>query len=236
MTVSVARTATPITAPVVPLMPLGRSTLRTGAPLALMASMMSCGSPLTGRLRPAPNSASMISAGAPMAPSHAGQHRAFPAARGERRIALQGVPLAQQDDGDAAAARHEFGRRDKTIAAIVAAPGDDEDRALLDEVHGRLRHRLPGPQHQSEARRASGDCQPVGMLHLGGRENFHAQFRPKAPHPEALLLARAQRMADDCMQIGLFAYSVSFAMFEPSPMVHRRAHFNGLITFQNQPF
>src|SRR5882672_5335765 len=38
-----------------------------GAPLALIASIMSCGSPFTDRLRPAPNSASIISAGLPIA-------------------------------------------------------------------------------------------------------------------------------------------------------------------------
>ena len=53
--------------PVVPLMPLGRSTASTGAPLALIASIISCGSPLTGRFSPAPNSASTISAGLPIA-------------------------------------------------------------------------------------------------------------------------------------------------------------------------
>ena len=67
MTVSVARIATPITAPLVPFTPLGRSMLSTGAPLALIASIISCGSPLTGRFRPAPNSASTISAGLPIA-------------------------------------------------------------------------------------------------------------------------------------------------------------------------
>ena len=67
VTVSVARTAMPITAPVEPLTPLGRSTLRMGAPLALIASIISNGSPFTGRLSPAPNNASMISAGRPIA-------------------------------------------------------------------------------------------------------------------------------------------------------------------------
>ena len=104
------------------------------------------------------------------------QHRALPAARGECCVALQGVAIAQQDDGDLAAARHQFGRRDKTIAAIVAAPGDDEDRTLLHEVHGSLRHRLAGPQHQREARRAAGYREAVGVLHFSRRENFHAQI------------------------------------------------------------
>ncbi len=43
VTVSVALMAMPITAPVVPLTPLGRSTLRTGAPLALIASIIVVG-------------------------------------------------------------------------------------------------------------------------------------------------------------------------------------------------
>ena len=132
----------------------------------------------------------MISAGAPIAVASQGSTGAF-----QPRAASAASPCKVSRShsrmiGDAAAARHQFGRRDKTIAAIVAAPGDDEDRALLDEVHGRLGHRLAGPQHEGEARRAAGDCQPVGVLHLGGRENFHAQFRPKAPHPEAFLLPR----------------------------------------------
>ena len=65
--VSVARTAIPMTAPLVPLMPLGKSTAITGAPLAFIAAIMSWGSPTTERLRPAPNSASMIRAGLPIA-------------------------------------------------------------------------------------------------------------------------------------------------------------------------
>ena len=71
VTVSSARTAAPSTAPVVPLIPLGRSTAKTGTPAALIASIIASGSPLTGRSSPAPNSASMIKAGDPIA---AGSH------------------------------------------------------------------------------------------------------------------------------------------------------------------
>ena len=67
VTVSVARTAVPMMAAVVPLTPLGRSTASTGAPLALIASIIAKGSPVTSRLKPAPNNASMISAGLPIA-------------------------------------------------------------------------------------------------------------------------------------------------------------------------
>ena len=59
VTVWVALTATPITAPVVPFTPLGRSTAITGTPLAFIAPIMARGRPSTSRSRPAPNNASM---------------------------------------------------------------------------------------------------------------------------------------------------------------------------------
>ncbi len=102
------------------------------------------------------------------------QYRMLPAPCRERRVALQGVAVAEQDDGDVSATRCKLGRRDKTVAAIIAASGDDKDRALLDQIHCRLRHSLAGLQHQRKARSACGDRQPVGMLHLGRGENFHA--------------------------------------------------------------
>ncbi len=59
VTVSAAFTARPITAPVVPLIPLGRSTAQT-QDAGFMASIMARATPSTGRSRPAPNSASMM--------------------------------------------------------------------------------------------------------------------------------------------------------------------------------
>ena len=50
--VSLARTAAPMTAPLSPLMPLGRSTARIGTPEALIASIIARASPSTGRSRP----------------------------------------------------------------------------------------------------------------------------------------------------------------------------------------
>ena len=60
VTVSLALTAAPITAPLLPLMPLGRSTATTGTPAALIASIIARAGPSTGRSRPAPNSASTM--------------------------------------------------------------------------------------------------------------------------------------------------------------------------------
>ena len=122
------------------------------------------------------------------------EHRIFPAACGERSIALQAVALAQEDDRHIAAARGEFGGRHKTVAAIVAAAGDHHDRSLLDEIHRSFGHGLPCAHHQRKAGRAGGDRQPVGTLHLSRRQNFHAEspirqpflkaYRPHTPRPE----------------------------------------------------
>ena len=103
------------------------------------------------------------------------QHRIFPAARGGGRIALQRVALAHQDHGNLAALRGELGRRDEAVAAIVAGPGNDHDRPLLDQFGGGFGDRLPRAQHQREARRAGGNRQPVGPLHLRGGQDFHAR-------------------------------------------------------------
>ncbi len=94
-------------------------------------------------------------------------YRIFPSPRCGCGVALQAVALAQQDDRNLAAAGGEFGGRDKTVAAIVAAAGDHEDRSLLGKVHRGLGDRLPGAQHQRKTWCARGDGEPVGSLHLG---------------------------------------------------------------------
>ena len=76
----------------------------------------------------------MISAGLPIACGLNGSTGYFQPRAAERRITLQAVALAHQDHRDVAAARGEFRRRDKTVAAIVAAPGDHQDRPLLHEI------------------------------------------------------------------------------------------------------
>ena len=214
VTVSMALIATPMTAPVVPLMPLGRSTASTGAPLALIASIMSSGSPLTGRLRPAPNSASMISAGLPIACGLNGSTGYFQPFAASAASPCQTVPLAQQDDRDLAAARGQFGRRDKTVAAIVAAAGDHHDRPLLDQIHRGFGDGLARAHHQREAGRAGGDGQPVGALHFSGGQNFHAESSIQPPFPEAFPVSRAASFRNDCIPIDRFAYLVGFGIMQ----------------------
>ena len=79
---------------------------------------------------------------------------------------MKAVAVAQQDDRDLAATRRQLGRSHETVAAIIAGSGDHEDRALLCEVHRCLGDGLARAHHQREARRAGGDGEPIGPLHL----------------------------------------------------------------------
>ena len=127
VTVSLARTAAPITAPLSPLMPLGRSTAITGTPAALIASIIARAGPSTGRSRPAPNSASTMRS-APASAAGVGRlHRPVQLPRRLRRVALEPVAVAEQQQPDRIAAFGEDARADKTVAAVVARAGDDAD-------------------------------------------------------------------------------------------------------------
>jgi hypothetical protein len=140
------------------------------------------------------------------------QHRKLPAPRCGGRIALQMIPLAQQNDRHLAAPRGEFGCRDKTVAAIVAGAGDHHDRPLLHQINRGLGHSLAGAEHQRKSRGARGNGQPIGTLHLGGREYFHAEFPIYAPHPEALLISYAHFARAECTPFDLFAYLTGFSI------------------------
>jgi len=161
------------------------------------------------------------------------QHRKFPAARRQRGIAPQAVPFAEQDHRDLAAAGGQFGRRDKTVTAIVAAAGDHHDGPLPDELHGGFGHGLARAHHQRETGRAGGDRQPVRTLHFGGGQHFHAESSIQSPFSQALRVLRASNCTPFAYQlIGLpirqasVSYPVRFDLCG-LPV-------KSLITFRNQ--
>jgi hypothetical protein len=117
------------------------------------------------------------------------QHRIFPSPGRGRGVALQAVPLAQQDHRDLATARGQFSRRHEAVAAIVAPARDHQDRTFLDEIHRGFGHGLAGAQHQLETGRARGNADPIGTLHLRGGQDLHAKSSIQAPLPKAFPVA-----------------------------------------------
>ena len=108
----------------------------------------------------------MISAGLPIACGLNGRIGCFHPRAAEAASPSRLSRSHEQAHRDLAAARHQFSRRDKTVAAIVAAAGDHQDRSLLHEVHGGFGDGLAGAQHQREAGGTGGNGQPIGTLHL----------------------------------------------------------------------
>ena len=158
-----ALTAAPITAPLAPLMPLGRSTATTGTPLALIASIIARAAPSTGRSSPAPNSASTITS-APASAAGVGRlDRPRPAARRLRGIALEPAAIAQQQQPHRIAALGQDARADEAVAAVVARPGHDADR-------GAPRGWRAPPRRRPRGRRSpSARCPACPPRSSGGR-------------------------------------------------------------------
>ena len=122
--------------------------------------------------------------------------------------------------------------RFKRVSAAFDILGDPEKRKKFDagqidadghEVHRGFRDGLAGAQHQREAGRTSGNGEPVGALHLSRGKNFHAKSLVRAPYPEAVSMVSEVPVLADCIPIGLFAYSVSFAMVSLSPQPQANA-------------
>ena len=84
----------------------------------------------------------------------------------------------------------------------------------LDEVHRGFGNGLPRAHHQREAGRAGGNGQPIGALHLGRGQNFHAESSIQPPFPEAHLASRTALFSADCIPIDRFAYSIGFGIMQ----------------------
>ena len=173
VTVSVALTATPITAPVVPLIPLGRSTAQARARTGIdRLDHRPCGA----FHRPIEAGAEQRIDDGVGRVQRRGRGRLGgprPTLRGLRGVTLEPVQRADQEHAHPVAALGQDARGDKTVAAVVARPGDHRDAAAgrMTRSDG-LGHRPAGIFHQLDAGHAAGDRQPVGFRHLGGGEQL----------------------------------------------------------------
>ena len=147
---SLALTAAPITAPLAPLMPLGRSTAMIGAPLAFIASISARASPSTARLSPAPNSASTMTPAPAICSGCRRLDRTAPSPRSFGCVALQRRDVAEQHQPHRIAALGEHARRHEPVAAIVARAGHDQRRAC--RADGARPHRRPPGRPSPSAR------------------------------------------------------------------------------------
>ena len=170
---SCALTAHPITAPVVPLMPLGRSTATTGTAAAFIASIMAARQALD---RPVETGAEQRVDDHVAVGERCGRRpldRAVPALRGHRGVALQ--PLAVADEANATdhgRARPSSRAATKPSPPLLPGPATTTTRRPLQQPAARVGDRAAGILHQLDAGNAAGDGQPVGLRHLGGGQQF----------------------------------------------------------------
>ena len=106
--------------------------------------------------------------------------RALPACCRLRRVALEPVALAKQQQADRIAAFGKDAGADEAVAAVVAGAGHDADRGRT--TAGQPRHRVgngtPGVLHQTHARHPAGDRQAVRLGHFRRGQQFdHGQTR-----------------------------------------------------------
>ena len=190
VTLSVALTAAPMTAPLVPLMPLGRSTATIGAPAAFIASIMARATPSTGRSKPAPNSASTTSPAGAMRSGEAGSMARF-----QRCAAIAASPLSLAASPTSMHAHRvatirQQPRRDEAVAAIVAGTGHDHDPRAERATRDRIGDGQPGLLHQVDAGVPPAIGEAVGFCHFGVGQ----QFNHRSSGPRARLRALAHEI------------------------------------------
>ena len=143
----------PITAPDVPLMPLGRSTATIGAGCAFMASIIARASPSTGRSSPAPNSASITTVrtlkSAGLRPSAPGPSML----RGKGGVALQPARLPDQQRPRTLITARRRGAEPRQSRPRRYCPVRPRQRPAADGMAGNdgLRDRRAGPLHEVDA-------------------------------------------------------------------------------------
>jgi len=150
-----------------------------------MPRSYSCGSPLTVRLRPAPKSASMISAGLPTACGFERRigyfHPLPPRLRRPRDCPGRRAGLTETSRPRA----NQFSRRDKTVAPLLPPPattrmGPCSTRSMAASATAwpaLIIRAKPGVPAAMVSRSARSISEVV--------RNFHAKFPIPAPYPEA---------------------------------------------------
>ncbi len=172
VTLSRAVTAAPITAPLAPLMPLGRSTATIGAPLAFIASIIARALPVDHAIEPRTEQRIDDDAGAFHGVRRRRLDRSLPELRSLGRIALQRSGVPEQQDPHLIAALGQHPRRHEAVAAIVARPGDDEHARAERMTRDRVGDRAAGLLHQRDARNATRNGEPVALGHFVGCQEF----------------------------------------------------------------
>ena len=98
--------------------------------------------------------------------------RAAPTVRCRCCIALELFARANEQYVDRVAALSEDAGSDKSVATIVARPGDNKDAASRWMPRRRLGDRTAGILHQYRSRDAASDREPIGLRHLVGAEQL----------------------------------------------------------------
>ncbi len=99
--------------------------------------------------------------------------RPLEARSGDRGVAAERLAPAEETKLDGKAASREEPRRDETVAAVVTGTADDDDQPpRAREPRSLVRDGEPRALHQRDAGRSGRDGRPVGLAHLGRRQQF----------------------------------------------------------------
>ena len=148
----------------------GRRSRRPAAARSPTASITARATPSTGRVSPAPKMPSTTR----LAPSSAAGASAS-TAPGQRAAASAASPRsaatrAEQRHPHRPAALGQHARRDKTVAAVVPRPAEDDERPRRPAPRDRVGDAAAGVLHQRDAGNAAGDRQPIRLAHLLRRQ------------------------------------------------------------------
>ena len=110
----------------------------------------------------------MMTSAPARAAGSAGHCGTSPGLGSQRGVALEPFDLADQENLDRVAPLSEQPSCYKTIATIVARPGNDDDPATHSKAGTNcIGNGLAGPLHQPDTRHTTGYRSPIGVRHFG---------------------------------------------------------------------